>query len=354
MRRAVVTILIIILIPFSLSALTIDKGRIRLELHEKTGRFSLYYLDDIQKEKYVSLLFERDPRTSSTGILLNNRIMTLGSSNEFTQTTEKTVDGARFVWSSPQLKITQDFRFVKSDKGSLVDGIAVSMEVQNVSEQIQSVGVHLLLDTHLGESKDSHFSTSDNEKIETETGYTHQMPLYWLSPVENKNFKGFQSVLKGNNITIPDRVVFSNWKRLSEALWNIEVQGRRNFNLLPYSINDSAVAQFYNPIKIASGAKRSITALFGAYNDKTFALEERIVEASISDTLDETVAVSMDTSTSDLRELARQDLIAADDIIANIDSLLSFPEEITQEKIEVIKKSLSTLSARKEQYRTSE
>src|SRR6056297_2281863 len=239
MRRIVAPILILfILIPFSLSALTIDKGRIRLELHERTGRFSLYYLDDIQKEKYVSLLFERDPRTSSTGILLNNRVLTLGSSNEFSQKTEKTVDGARFVWSSPLLKITQSFSFVKSDSTSLVDGIAVRTEVQNLSEQIQSVGVHLLLDTHLGESSDTHFITSDNEKIQTETGYTHQMPLYWLSPVEDKEFKGFQSVLKGNNISIPDRVVFSNWKRLSEALWNIEVQSRRNFNLLPYSIND--------------------------------------------------------------------------------------------------------------------
>lgn len=355
MRRPLAFIVLILnLLPLSLFGLTIDQGRIRLELHESNGRFSLYYLDNIQKEKYVSLLFERDPRTSSTGLLLNNRTVTLGSSNDFEQKVEKTVDGARFVWTSPQLKVTQSFSFVKSDPAGLVDGVAVQTEVVNLSEQIQSVGIHLLLDTYLGESEDAHFVTSDNVKIDTETGYTLQMPLYWLSPVKDKNFKGFHSVLKGNNISIPDRVVFSNWKRLSETLWNIEVQNRRNFNLLPYSINDSAVAQFYNPMKIASGAKRSITALLGALGNTPLSLNTVKTTAQAGSIIDQVLGSSGDTDTSDLLELAQQDLIAVNDIIANIDSLLSFPDEVSQDKIEVIRKALSNLNEKKLQYTSTE
>jgi hypothetical protein len=340
--------------PLSLGALTIDQGRIRLVLHEDNGRFSLYYLEDIRKEKYVSLLFERDPRTSSTGLLWNNRTVTLGSSNDFTQKLEKTVDGARFIWTSPQLRVSQSFSFVKSNPADLVDGVAVTVDVINLSEQIQSVGIYFLFDTYLGESGDAHFMSSDNEKIETEKVYNLQMPLYWLSPAKGLSFKGFHAVLKGNNVSIPDRVVFSNWKRLSETLWNIEEQSRRNFNLLPYSINDSAVAHFYDPIKIASGAERKVTVLLGALGNTPLSMNtlDSMVQETAS--IDRVVASTGGTDFSDLRELARQDLIAVNDIIANIDSLLSFPEEVSQEKIEVIRKALNKLNVKKSQYLSSE
>lgn len=337
-------------LSLSLSALTIEQGRLRLVLHEDNGRFSLYYLDDIEKERYVSLLFERDPRTSSTGLMLNNRIVTLGSSNMFQQKVERTVDGARFIWTSPSIEVEQRFRFVKSNPNGLADGMAITSTIRNKSEEIQEIGLSLLFDTYLGEDEDAHFVTSENEKLTGETGYSLQIPLYWLSPAQDKNFKGFQSVLKGKNVSIPDKVVFSNWKRLSESLWNIQVQSNRNFNLLPYSINDSAVAQFYDPLKLASGAERTITALIGAYTSQALTLDDGSSASEESDSLDQTLVVGGETSEEDIRSLIRQDLIAVNDLIANIDSLLSFPDEINQDKIDVIKKALQNLDEKKSQY----
>ena len=360
MKRQLIVLVsvLMILMPTALSSLTIEQGRIRLELHEESGRFSLYYLKDIDNDEYVSLLFQRDPRTSSTGILLNNRVITLGTSNAFTQKTAETSQGAQFTWTSSQLEIRQTFRFVKSNPSGLVDGIRLDTTVINQSEDIQSVGVHHLFDTYLGENQDVHFITSDNEQLESETGYSLRPPSYWVSPTEEEsgNFQGLISMLKGSGITMPDKVVFANWKRLSENLWNMQVQSNRNFNLLPYSINDSAVCQFYDPIKLAAGARRSITAVVGAYTGRPFQISATEAGAQTAESdLDQILSsTKSDSSGKSMQQLVREDLIAVNDIISQINSLLSFPEDISEEKIEVLEKSLNNLREKQSQYQNSD
>ena len=348
---------IFILLPVFLSGLTLEQGRMKLVLHENNGRFSLYYLENIEDDEYVSLLFERDPRTSSTGILLNNRLYTLGSSNNFSQEISETSSGGQITWTSSQLTIQQSFSFVKSNPNNLADGEQIVTTVTNTSEEIQSVGIHKLFDTYLGEQRDAHFLTSDNEKLEGETGYSLQPPSYWVSPVKNDSneFRGFISMLKGSGITLPDKVVFANWKRLSEYLWNLQVQSNRNFNLLPYSINDSAVCQFYDPIKIAPGAQRTVTSVIGAFTGSPISAGTATAASDEdSSDLDEILSSTRSGDEKALHEMVNEDLIAVNDIISQINSLLSFPEDITDEKIEVIEKSLKNLSTKKNQYQNSE
>src|SRR6056297_1368234 len=358
-HRFLFFIAIFILLPVFISGLTLEQGRMKLVLHENNGRYSLYYLEDIEDDEYVSLLFERDPWTSSTGILFNNRVYTLGSSNDFTQKISKTSAGGQITWTSSRLKIQQSFSFVKSNPNSLADGVKIVTTVMNTSESIQSVGIHQLFDTYLGEQRDAHFFTSDNEKLQGETGYSLQPPSYWVSPVkeDSDKFEGFISMLKGSGITLPDKVVFSNWKRLSENLWNLQVQSNRNFNLLPYSINDSAVCQFYDPIKIAPGAQRTVTAVIGAFTGSPISAGSTAAAKESEEggtDFDEMLSSTRTGDDKALHEMVNEDLVAVNDIISQINSLLSFPEDITDEKIEVIEKSLHNLSTKKNQYQNSE
>ncbi|MCF7913703.1 MAG: hypothetical protein K9L66_00900 [Spirochaetaceae bacterium] len=362
-RRIVVFTALFILLPALVSGLTLEQGRIKLILHENNGRFSIYYLKDIEKEEYVSLLFERDPRTSSTGILQNNRVHTLGSSNAFSQKVRKTSEGAQFIWSSSKLEIQQTFSFVKSSPNSLVDGIRIDTAVANNSESTQSVGIHHLFDTYLGEKQDAHFITSDDQQLEGETGFSLQPPSYWVSPVSSKteeksgSFEGFVSMLKGSGITLPDKVVFSNWKRLSENLWNLQIQGNRNFNLLPYSINDSAVCQFYDPIKLKPGGTRTITAVVGAFTGSPLRVGSTVTTQSEEESqasLDRLISRTREGDSQAVKEMVREDLVAVNDIISQINSLLSFPEDISEEKIAVIERALKNLREKQKQYKNSE
>lgn len=361
-RRIVLFTALFILLPVLLSGLTLKQGRIKLILHEDNGRFSIYYLKDIEEEEYISLLFERDPRTSSTGILLNNRVYTLGASNAFSQKLSKTAEGAQFIWSSPQLEIRQNFSFIKSSPNSLANGVRIDTTVTNNSETTQSLGIHHLFDTYLGEKQNAHFITSDDQQLEREAGFSLQPPSYWISPAPSTDegtsgsFEGFVSMLKGSGITLPDKVVFSNWKRLSENLWNLQVQRNRNFNLLPYSINDSAVCQFYNPIKLDSGGTRTVTAAVGAFTGSPLRIASTASQSGGDSLarLERLLSSTEEGGNQTVKELVREDLIAVNDIISHINSLLSFPEDISEEKIAVIERVIKNLSEKQQQYKDSE
>ena len=90
-------------------ALEIKDGRVKIILHKDSGRFSVYYLDDIEKQNYIPLLFADDPRTSSLNILIGNKVFTMGDSSSFKQTIEEVRDGAQFVWTSSTIIITEKF-----------------------------------------------------------------------------------------------------------------------------------------------------------------------------------------------------------------------------------------------------
>jgi hypothetical protein len=96
-----------VLVATTLPALEVQEGRLRLRLHEDTARFSLY-LDT--GDRWVPLLFPDDPRTTALDIVEGNRVHRMGDSGNFRQITERFQGGARFVWTSPTLRVEQSFR----------------------------------------------------------------------------------------------------------------------------------------------------------------------------------------------------------------------------------------------------
>jgi hypothetical protein len=348
-----ITVFVFAFLPLTLSALTIEQGRIRLVLHEDSGKFSLYYLENLKKDRYESLLFERDPRTSSLGLLVDNKIITLGPTSRFEQTVDRRVDGARFIWISDDLRVTETFRFVKSRPNGLVDGVEIGVQVRNDSRSLKNVGIHMLFDTYLGEDEKAHFETSDGEKLNGETSFSTGMPGYWVSPSDSDAYEGLQGMLTGNGISRPVRVVFANWKRLNEELWNLEVRNDRNFNLPPYSINDSAVCHFYGPERIGSGKSVSVTTVLGAARGSAFSSGDsrKSSDDESAESTDESIEKlrsSISGSSAAEEQSVEEKLIVVNDILSNIDALLSNPDELSEEKIEVLEEALSELQQRQE------
>lgn len=339
------------LFPQSAEALSLEQGRIRLVLHEDTGRFSLYYLEEVKSDRYIPLFFDRDPRTSSLGLLSNNKILTLGPGSRFEQTLERTVDGARFIWISSSSRVTQNFRFVKSRSNSLVDGVEIEVTVKNTGRSVTNIGIHFLLDTNLGEDEKAHFITSDGEKIEKETGFSSSMPAYWISPGDYNDFQGLQGMLTGIGLTKPDRVLFANWKRINDELWNLDVRSNRNFNLPPYSINDSAVGLFFNAQRLSPGSTRKITTAIGAASGAGFSAAVSTAAGGTSSSL-ENVRKSI-SGVSLSGSSIEEDIIVVEDIISNIDALLANPSEVSEEKLQLLEEALSVLQERSESYEDS-
>jgi hypothetical protein len=192
----------------------------------------------------------------------------MGESSEFSEAVEKTQTGGRFIWRSAFLQVTETFTWLASQGSLGTDGVRIDIALKNLSQADITAGVRFLFDTYLGESSFVHFRTETLTQVSRElTLQAGSLPAYWVSPLagDPEDF-GFQVMTSGQGITVPDKIVFANWKRLSDAPWVFDTSPSRNFSLLPYSVNDSAASQYYDPRPIPRGREVTITLAVGKFN----------------------------------------------------------------------------------------
>ena len=260
-------------LPLSIFSLEVSDGNIKLILHEDLGRFSLYYMSNEENNKYTSLFTDQDPRTTTFSLVINNKVYRLGDSFSFKETTEKTNNGAQFIWKSNQVEIIQEFTFIKSVTSIVSDGVKISTIITNISDNEIDVGARFVIDTYLGENNAFHFKTNSGYKINKETKFeAADMIDYWVSGRDDNS--GLMVLTKGAGVTSPDVLIFANWKRLNDTSWSYSASSSRNFSLPPYSINDSAVCQYYFPQKITSGFSTEIVFAMGNYTESGFILKK--------------------------------------------------------------------------------
>jgi hypothetical protein len=330
----------------SLHALETEEGRLRLTLHEDIGRFSLHYLADLQNERYEPLLYERDPRTTMLSIFADNSVFRMGESPQFSLEVTENEIGPAFVWTSGLLRIRQQFEIIRAEDARLANGVEITLTITNAAERELRVGAAYVLDTALGEEEEVHFRTPEQESYSQETRLTPSSDLsYWVSPAPSFPNVGLQFALRGRNITEPSEVIFANWKRLSQRPWSYEVNPARNFNLLPYSINDSAAAVYYERRALAPGASREIVSRLGNYTESGFAtpVQQTTAEAQL---LEESSQPSEGEASGSDRDDTYQDLVRVNDILAEIDKLLEQESEPSEESLDVIDKALESLQGR--------
>lgn len=345
----VLAIVSLLVVTVPVASLDLTEGRLKLSLLEGTGRFSLSYLSPLQNGSYIPLLAAQDPRTSLLAVAVGNKVYRMGESSVFSEVAQKTSTGGRFVWTSPFLVVTETFTFVSSSGSPLADGVRIDLGLKNVSEQDQSVGARYLFDTYLGEASLVHFQTDTLKEVTRELTLTPaDKAVYWVSPlVGNQEQVGLQCMLTGAGVTAPDRVVFANWKRLSDSSWSFEASPSRSFSVLPYSVNDSAVAQYYDPRTLAPRSETTITLLLGKYNPSGFALAAAST-ASFQSAVQESLAVAK--GSQDTTVALRADLATVDRIIAQIDAKMAADAAVSDEELSLMESAVSDLQSRAGRY----
>ncbi len=341
-------IIILIFLTINTFSLEMTEGRIKIVLHEDSGSLSAYYLENINTGKYTPLLFDKDPETSLLSIMSDNKIYKMGNTSVFSKDLLRTPTGGKIVWESTVLKVTQEFSFVKSQSSSLSDGFKIKITIENRSDQNKIIGLTYLFDTFLGEEGEDHFLLDSGSNISSENSILSNFPNYWISPSSDKTFLGLQGMVRGPGITVPNKIIFANWKRLQDNLWNYQVKKNRNFNLIPYSINDSAVSMIYDPIKVLRNSSREVVIVLGVYNNSSFKGTSSIEDSGIDTLFEQTVSTDADPQNTETS--IKSDLIATTDLIKKIDSFLQFPDNVTDGEIDLIVQILETLKQRQKLY----
>jgi hypothetical protein len=341
-RPALLLLLLFSMLGAKLSALELMQGKMKLTLAEDTGRFSLSCRG--AAGTYVPLLSPQDPRTTTLSVVLDSKIFRMGDSAGFARVTEKTPAGARFVWTADFAAITEDFSFVTSVGSTEADGIRIDITLKNTSRQDLTAGIRYVFDTWLGETGPSPFLTDAGTTIKRETtlaGAT--LPRFWVSPRPgDPEQMGLQCMVTAEGVTKPDKIVFANWKRLSDAAWGYTTSDARDFNLLPYSKNDSAVAQYYGPRPVARGGQLTVTIVMGRYNPAG-------LPASMAAAGDFARAVQQSLSQGSAASggaAEHADLDTLNMILSRVDAALAPGSTIDDADLSVMESALSDLKAR--------
>lgn len=348
-NRTAVLSAVLILAAWSAGALDLSDGRMKLVLHEGIGRFTLQYLSNPKGNAYTALLTAEDPRTSVLSLAVGNKVYRLGESSEFRESSEKAARTARFTWTSSLLTVTEEFSFLSSQGSALANGIRIDLSIRNNGDQDLQVGARYLWDTWLGE-KGVHFRTNANPEIVKELTLTAaDKAAFWVSPLAgDPDQLGLQCMLTGEGISVPDRVVFANWKRLNDAPWAYETSPARNFNLMPYSVNDSAVCHYYEPQIIAKGMERKITVVLGCYNDAGFTLKPASGAEDLGSMLQQSITVTKDIQ--DPVIAVRADLATVNRLIEELDKKTASDQALTEEEITLLEAAIKELKERSSRY----
>jgi hypothetical protein len=245
-----------------------EDGHIRLVLNSQPGRFSLYYLVDPSRRSYEALFMDQDPRTSVLTLSWNGKTYRLGESRDFTVSEGGTPQNPALIFESSFARLTQEFSFIATGGSDTANGVRINFLIENKSWRRAQAGLRLLLDTRLGETSFTPFTTASRSVEEETVIDSSDHDRFWVSgsPVELALMGSFSAAVD----RIPDRIHIANWKRLNDVPWSLDfVQGRK-FNYPPYSIRDSALAYYYEPVRINRGERSSFYLLLASWDAQDF------------------------------------------------------------------------------------
>jgi len=246
----------------NLPAAEFDNGDIRLIINEKTGNFSLYYLSTPEKMRYEPMFDDREQRSSFLEISVGGVVHRLGKSRLFRARLEDQDGNPAVVYESPFFIVRKVFTPVRSANSQTINGLNITVTLQNTGNSAVPVGMRMLIDTHLGEGRkripfETHTEPVLRERlIEGTSG-----EMYWIS--RGPNFSLMGSIINpyDRNSKVPDFVHMASWNRLFRAKWNLLYKEGRSFNYVPYSFNDSAVCYYYEPDMLGAGETFTYTVI---------------------------------------------------------------------------------------------
>lgn len=138
------------------------------------------------------------------------------------------------------------------------DTVEIKYTVTNNTDEAQTAGIRVMLDTQLGNNDAAPFRVPQYGSITTETEFSgDNIPQFWQAFDDLSNPTVIaQGRFFGSAGVKPDKVQFTNWNRVQNVLWGYTVN--------PNSGNgDSAVSVIWEEKLLAPGESREYVTYYG-------------------------------------------------------------------------------------------
>ena len=321
---------LLLCISLSVMAAEYSAGSLKIILNENTGRFSLYAVNG---DRADALFADEDPRSSFLSVMVNDRSYKMGDSSVFKTRIVDNSNNPAFIFESAFLTVTEEFSFLRTPNSAVPNAIKITITLENRGDRQIEAGARFLLDTSLGEKAPGFAFSTNRRTISSETLLTRSDgDQYWTDRNNSLSLTG--SFIIGVPID-PDSIHIANWKKLSDVTWKAPFQAGRNFNFPPFSIGDSAVCYYFEPIVLGRGEKRS----FGFFLARDYEGSFNFVTGTSSVTSLESI---INLTGVDHINAENQDLAALRELIAAIDAKIVLGTA-TEEEIASIEFALNKL-----------
>ncbi len=249
---------------------------ISVRVYKDSGRFSIKTVKGSSDEKgddNKQILYDDNSPTSFTTIALDDGddVYKYGSSDGwFIRKPEVYGNSIISKWKVDDCEITQIISLTSGDKKIIKNSVKIYYEAKNIYRKSQKIGIRIVLDTLLGDSDSIPYMIPGNSKIDDETEFKDkEVPIFWYSFDQLKKPK-IRSIgtLDAPDLVMPDRILFTNWKRLDNNIWKFKYDSGRSFKRSLLGRRDSAVALYYNIKDIEPGKSYIASTKYGVYSVK--------------------------------------------------------------------------------------
>lgn len=163
-----------------------------------------------------------------------------------------------------QVLADQVLDIARSPSTGALDTARITYRFTNQGTEPVEIGVRTLIDTMLGSNDGAPFRIGETEITSDLSLNKNQYPDFWqaFDSLEKPSVIA-QGSLKGEGITQPDQIIFTNWGKPASKPWDFPLEPGRDFTRLGEDELDSAVVMYWNPRKLGPGEQFEIILYYG-------------------------------------------------------------------------------------------
>lgn len=162
------------------------------------------------------------------------------------------------------ITVEQNLSIVKSSTTGLYDTAQIKYKLTNNSDQSKNIGLRVMLDTMLGENDGAPLRMGE-EAITTDKIFSQNelSNFYQAFDSISEPKVTSQGTLKGQGVTVPDNVYFSDWGSLADGSWDFDFNPGEEFIRKGGYEVDSAVAMYWENKNLAPGESKTFITNYG-------------------------------------------------------------------------------------------
>ncbi len=168
------------------------------------------------------------------------------------------------TYEMDRVQVTQTLGFARSLTTGLKDTARIEYVIANRGNVERRVGLRVVLDTMLGANDGAPFRVQEQSVLSDLSFLGQEVPQFWQA-FDSLSLPQVtaQGTLKGNELTPPDRIFFTNWGSVADAPWDFDFIPQRDFTRAGEFELDSAMALMWEPVTVGPGQTVTYVSHYG-------------------------------------------------------------------------------------------